>query len=488
MRQCGNRLEKTLLFLSSTSCQCALFLAFMVVLYCPQAEAIEVKDKMLQSYARSSQISPRPFQYRSRSLFPGAGRPLLVAANALTIEDDAVRSSTATATVPTESASSEERAVSDLVKAERKKEKELLELSKTKKGVKVGNAPCLTWLPPDGNPRAVILCVHGLGLHNGTYADFGQLMAKKGFAVYAIDVRGFGSFMEAKGRENVDFDGCLKDVEATLKVLHRAHKELPVYLLGESMGGAIALRATAIYPELVDGLISSVPANDRFRQNHTRLSVAIHLLENPDKPFDVGKDIVSQATMKQDLREQWWKDPLNKLNLSPKELLQFQHFMNQNHKAAKLIQVTPVLFVQGCNDKLVKPKGTVELFNELATKDRRLDLLPNTEHLIFEENQFTEEGINKVVDWMDSHLASKNAVGGSPGPGNTTAVHGATGTAEAGGSTSQESTVSGSSVAETPDGTAAKSRPASGLESGGGAGRTGTPSSVHDSKTGPSAQ
>jgi len=399
-----------LLFLASTSCQRASFLAFILALNCLQAEAVEVKDKMLQSYVAYRQVySTETDKHLNLWMTTGAADDCPAVANAQTTENASLRSSSTTA--PTADPSSGDQSVSEVLKAEQKREKELLELSKTKKGVKVGNAPCLTWLPPDGKTRAVILCVHGLGLHNGTYADFGQVMSSKGFAVYAIDVRGFGSFMEAKGRENVDFDGCLNDVQATLKVLHRAHKGLPVYLLGESMGGAIALRATAIYPELVDGLISSVPANDRFRQNHTRLSVAIHLLENPDKPFDVGKDIVSQATNKQDLRDQWCKDPLNKLNLSPKELLQFQHFMNQNHKAARLIQVTPVLFVQGCNDKLVKPMGTVELFNELATKDRRLDLLPNTEHLIFEENQFTEEGINKVIDWIDAHLVPDNATG-----------------------------------------------------------------------------
>jgi alpha-beta hydrolase superfamily lysophospholipase len=306
------------------------------------------------------------------------------------------------------------RSDSDEQKAAKKREKYIVELSSSKKQVRRGNAPCLSWLPKEGNPKAVILCVHGLGLHNGTYTDFGQRMAGLGYATYAIDVRGFGSFMEAKGREQVDFDGCLQDIQSTLKVLHRAHKGLPLFLLGESMGGAIALRATAIYPDLIDGLISSVPASDRFKQNQTRLNVAIHLLESPNKPFNVGKELISQATEKQDLRDQWSKDPLNKLNLTPNELLQFQHFMNQNHKCAKLIQVTPVLFVQGCRDKLVRPEGTVELFNELATKDRELELISNGEHLIFEENQFTADGINKVASWIDSHLTTAHLARSSP--------------------------------------------------------------------------
>ncbi len=102
--------------------------------------------------------------------------------------------------VITDTAIGAARSDSDQQKAVRKKEKNIIELSTSKKLVRPGNAPCLSWLPTNGNPRAAILCVHGLGLHDGTYADFGQRMAELGYATYAIDVRGFGSFMEAKGR------------------------------------------------------------------------------------------------------------------------------------------------------------------------------------------------------------------------------------------------------------------------------------------------
>lgn len=278
--------------------------------------------------------------------------------------------------------------------------------SKKKKATaRRGNAPCLCWIDSDHPAKAVILCVHGLGLHNGTYESFGERFCKNGFAVYAIDVRGFGSWIAAKGRERVDFEGCMEDVKSTLHVLHRAHPGLPVFILGESMGGAIALRATAMFPDLVQGLISSVPAGDRFKQGSARLKVALHLLDSANKPIDMG-EIVDQATQKPEVRKAWINDPLNKLNLSPNELIQFQHFMNQNHESAKLIKDTPVLFVQGCQDRLVRPEGTVELFNKLATPDRQLELISNGEHLIFEENQFTDEDIKIVSDWMAKHLTA----------------------------------------------------------------------------------
>lgn len=267
-----------------------------------------------------------------------------------------------------------------------------------------GNAPCLTWIDPDVPLRAVVLCIHGLGLHNDAYEGLGKALSKRGFAVYAIDVRGFGSWMDAKGRETVDFQGCLDDVGKTLKAIHRAHPNVGVFLLGESMGGAIALRAAAMYPQQVAGLISSVPAGDRFQQGKTALKVALHMLDSPNKPFDVGSGVIKQATTNQELQESWKNDPLNRLKLSAKELMQFQNFMNQNHDSAAQITTTPVLIVQGCRDRLVKPEGTVELYNELPVRDKQLVLVHDSEHLIFEEQQFNESVIDLLSKWMAERL------------------------------------------------------------------------------------
>ncbi len=278
--------------------------------------------------------------------------------------------------------------------------------SKRKKGSVIrGNAPCLAWIDRSMPIKGVILCVHGLGLHNGTYEALGKKLSASGYAVYSIDVRGFGSWMAAKGRELVDFDSCMADVKATLEVIHKAHRDLPVFLLGESMGGAIALKATSLYPELIDGLVSSVPAGDRFKQGRASLKVAIKLIKGKaDKPFNVGADVVKQATEKPELRDAWLNDPLARLNLSPRELMQFQHFMNSNHESAKRITSTPVLIVQGCKDHLVRPEGTIELFNQLNTKDRKMVLLPKSEHLIFEEAQFNEDDLKTLNEWLETHV------------------------------------------------------------------------------------
>lgn len=98
------------------------------------------------------------------------------------------------------------------------------------------------------------------------------------------------------------------------------------------------------------------------------------------------------------------------MDLSPSELIQFQSFMNENHDAVKNITDDPVLFVQGTKDRLVKPEGTWELFNELTTPDRYFFAVPS-EHLIFEEAQDKAADLARVAtmasNWMHT-VAAKN--------------------------------------------------------------------------------
>ncbi|NJL71187.1 MAG: alpha/beta hydrolase, partial [Candidatus Competibacteraceae bacterium] len=161
------------------------------------------------------------------------------------------------------------------------------------------------------------------------YNTFAQAMTEQGISCYALDVRGFGLLGRAAGHEQVDFESCLEDVKVALNAVRAANKGVPVFLVGESMGGAIALRAASLYPELIDGVISSVPASERFQAGRTDLKVALSFLKGPNKPSSAGASIVDQVTGNDALKAEWQCDPLSRFDLSPHELIQFQRFMNE---------------------------------------------------------------------------------------------------------------------------------------------------------------
>jgi alpha-beta hydrolase superfamily lysophospholipase len=74
--------------------------------------------------------------------------------------------------------------------------------------------------------------------------------------------------------------------------------------------------------------------------------------------------------------------------------------MNENDDMAKKITDTPVLVVQGSEDKLVKPSGTIELFNLINSRDKLFLMVGGKEHLIFEYDQCPEPVVKIILSWL----------------------------------------------------------------------------------------
>lgn len=277
------------------------------------------------------------------------------------------------------------------------------------KQFRMQSLPLIRWQTPASSPKAVILCIHGLGLENRAFTPFARKMTDKNFTVYALDVRGFGAWQSQYGTQTVDFDRALKDISAVITMIKSIHPGVPVFLLGESMGGAIALRAASEFGSDMDGVISSVPSAERYGEKQMATQVAKHFLRNPKKPFDIGKSVVDRATSKENLRELWENDPKAKIELSPLELMKFDRFMTVTKARCSAIRSTPVMVVQGMEDSLVKPQGTYEMYDRINSPDKTMIIIGNAEHLIFETMNQSQVLIDGLAAWLDNHLTHHQA-------------------------------------------------------------------------------
>jgi alpha-beta hydrolase superfamily lysophospholipase len=114
------------------------------------------------------------------------------------------------------------------------------------------------WLP-DGDARAVIAIAHGLGEHSGRYARLAEELVAQSHAVYAVDHRGHGR--SPGPRANIErFDHLVSDFCAFAGRASRQHPGAPVFLLGHSMGGAVAFASALRLQESLRGLVLSAPA------------------------------------------------------------------------------------------------------------------------------------------------------------------------------------------------------------------------------------
>ena len=102
--------------------------------------------------------------------------------------------------------------------------------------------PLRQWLPPDDQaPEAIVLALHGFNDYSRAFEDPAPLLAAHGLTVYAYDQRGFGATGIA-GRW-AGTETMVNDMRVVANLLQVRHPDLPLVLLGESMGGAVLLAA-----------------------------------------------------------------------------------------------------------------------------------------------------------------------------------------------------------------------------------------------------
>lgn len=272
-----------------------------------------------------------------------------------------------------------------------------------KKQFKQVEAPGWVWLDPSKEVKAIVFCIHGLGLHHRSYEPLAKCIAPMGIMTIAMDVRGFGTYMEASGLEKLSMTDCVHDLQGIISMLRQDYPDTPLFVLGESMGGALALRLTAQEENVVDGLICSVPSGDRHQDTATAIKVGTSYLKNKHKPIEVGSSVVKRATTNQSLQQSWIDDPSSRLQLSAEELINFQRFMSENSKYARAINRVPVILFQGDEDHLVKEEGTIDVFHALTTPNKTLVILGKNEHLIFESGQFDKELLLILDGWINAH-------------------------------------------------------------------------------------
>ena len=260
-----------------------------------------------------------------------------------------------------------------------------------------------SWISSSAPAKAVLICVHGFGLYSEAFEDLGRRLCRKGYPTFSVDARGFGRYLKID--KTLDFDGSVSDIGLLIKLIKAKYPNVPIVLIGESMGGAIVIQSGALYQKDISGIIASAPGDVRYKQGKMDLKVAPRLLLRPNKRREWGDELLQMATSNSKLWDKWKNDPLVRLELAPKELLKFQSFMGKTGSSAKQIVSLPVLFLHGGDDELMKRKGTVELFNDVPSSRKDLFILGQREHVMLEEGQFDDKTIRLVETWLGNSFS-----------------------------------------------------------------------------------
>ncbi|MEX1035010.1 MAG: lysophospholipase [Sneathiella sp.] len=258
---------------------------------------------------------------------------------------------------------------------------------KTSDGVKL---PVKTWAADD--PEAILIAVHGFNDYSNTYAFPGSWWMGQGLTTIAYDQRGFGeapNFGIWPGQ-----DLLIRDLAVMVREVRQKYPGKPVYLIGESMGGAVVMTAVTSdgFPE-VDGVILSAPAVWGWKSLNifykAVLWTAAHTF--PDVTL-TGQGMGIQASDNVSMLQNLGADPLFIKETRIDSLYGLVNIMDAAYDTAEEI-TPPVLLLYGANDQLV-PKEPVE---EMAAR------LPDGADIVFYENgwHMLMRDLQGPVVWRD---------------------------------------------------------------------------------------
>ena len=247
--------------------------------------------------------------------------------------------------------------------------------------------PLRSWRP-EGETKAVILALHGFNDYSNAFAAPAEDWAKRGIATYAYDQRGFG---EAPNRGGwVGAERLARDAEEACLLLRERYPGRPLILLGESMGGAVAIVAEAgtlgTPQPPADGLVVAAPAVWGRASMTVFERVALWLANGIVPGMTVtGEGLHVTPSDNTEMLRALSRDPLVLKETRIASLEGLVDLMDDAAAAAPKLHA-PMLFLYGDRDEIIPMEPTRRFLAALpADEQRRIAFYPKGYHMLLRD-------------------------------------------------------------------------------------------------------
>lgn len=252
---------------------------------------------------------------------------------------------------------------------------------------------------PDGDIRAAVALVHGLGEHSGRYQHVAQYFTQHGLGVVAMDHRGHGRTGGKRGHGS--YDTILTDIDHLLEETAQRYPGLPVFLYGHSLGGSLVLYYTLKRRPQLKGVIATSPGLVPANTSGGQITLAkIMSVIAPGFQIANGLD-VSGLSRDPEVAKAYTADPLVHNKISARlglDLLQTGQWIIQHAAEFPL----PLLVMQGSADRLVNPIGARQ-FAAGMKNNLTFKFYDGWYHELHNEVE-KEVILAEMVSWIDKNL------------------------------------------------------------------------------------
>lgn len=234
-------------------------------------------------------------------------------------------------------------------------------------------------------PRGVIVLVHGMFEHSRRYQEFGDVMAAHELSTYAMDLRGHGASEGRRGHVR-SFDLLLQDLDRFRREVEGlVPAQLPMFLVGHSLGGLIALRYLQEYDSPIRGSVITAPWLGTAVAVPRWQILLGHVLNRvmPAFPFPFHLDaaVLSRDPARvADYRD----DPEIHSTITPRMFTEISSAIHLAVQQGDRIHV-PIHFLLAGDDRLVDTARSLAFARSLPEEVVSVEVVPDSYHELIQE-------------------------------------------------------------------------------------------------------
>jgi len=279
--------------------------------------------------------------------------------------------------------------------------------------------PTRVW-EPSGPPAAVAIGLHGFNDYHAAFDGVGPFLAQRGILVLAYDQRGFGATEQRgiwPGTEQL-----VSDLRAVTDLVRRRYPGTPLYVIGESMGGAVAMVALAqTDPPAIDGLVLVAPAVWSPQTMNPIQFGALWIAAHTVPGLKVsGRGLGIRPSDNQAMLDRLGRDPLVIKDTRIDALWGMTLLMDRVYRGGIRVEI-PTLLLYGANDQIIPKRAFCELAQTLPESGSgswRVLLYPEGYHMLTRDLK-ADIVLNDLAAWLltpSGKLPSGLEVGLGSGP------------------------------------------------------------------------
>jgi alpha-beta hydrolase superfamily lysophospholipase len=253
------------------------------------------------------------------------------------------------------------------------------------------------------NPEIIVLAVHGFNDHAGAFKKAAPWFAKKHVTTYAYDQRGFGTDKNRGIWASSDI--LASDLRTMVRLVKKQHPQLPLYVMGVSMGGAVTMKAFAGQKtSSVDGLVLVAPAVWGWRAMNPFYQASLWLTAHTIPWYSAtGEGLGKQASDNIPMLRALGRDPLFIKETRIDAVYGLVGLMDEAYDLASSIK-HPSLYLYGSKDEIVPPEPSKAVMAEMRGPQHKKRIYKNGWHMLLRDKQAPRVW-RDILNWMQAQKA-----------------------------------------------------------------------------------